>query len=81
MTPASSLRQAPLLLHISAAPSRPPQSDQSSDGLDRLGSVGGLVAEEAAVVHARRAHDLAGIDQAFGIEAALTASKRVVSAH
>ena len=30
MTPGSALRQAPLLLHISAAPRKPPQSRQSS---------------------------------------------------
>src|SRR6185503_17436220 len=32
MVPASNLRQWPLLLHISTALSRPPHSDQSSEG-------------------------------------------------
>ena len=59
MTAASRLRQAPLLLHISTAPAKPPQSDQSSAVSDRIGPVARLEAEQRAVVHLGRADDLA----------------------
>ena len=41
------------------------------DGLDRRGPISRLVAEQAALVHAGRAHDLAGIEQRAGIEGVL----------
>ena len=76
ITPASKARQVPLLLHISTAPSMPPSgpgwSDQSSFGVksgDRR--VAGRVAEQRAVVHARRADDAAGVQHAGGIERVL----------
>ena len=68
ITPASKPRQVPLLLHISTAPSMPPSgpgwSDQSSFGVKpRDRRVAGRVAEQRAVVHARRPHDAAGVEQ------------------
>ena len=69
ITPASKARQVPLLLHISTAPSMPPSgpgcSDQSSFGVkSAIARIAGRVAEQRAVIHARRAHDAAGVQHA-----------------
>jgi hypothetical protein len=68
MVPASNLRQWPLLLHISTAPAKPPHSLQSSAPGHGLRRVTRRVAEERALVLARRIHDLAGIHQPLRIE-------------
>ena len=57
-----------MLLHISAAPRKPPQADQSSAVSIGCGAIAGRVAEQRAVVHARRADDLAGIEHAVRVE-------------
>ena len=57
------LRHAPLLLHISTAPENPPQSDQSSAVSSLIGCVARRIAKERTIVHQRRAHDLAGIEE------------------
>ena len=80
ITPASNARQAPLLLHISTAPSMPPSgpgyADQSSLGAKSVsGRVSGAVTEQRAVVHARRADDAAWVQHVGGSNASFTVSK------
>src|SRR5689334_8948289 len=74
MTPPSSLRQAPLLLHIhrtleAAAGARKRRPVEPR--LKRQAGIAGAIAEIAAVVESRRTHDPAGIVKAVAVKAIL----------
>ena len=64
MTPGSVFRQAPLLLHISVAPTHPPKADQSSAMVKGRGRVPAVVAHERSVVHKGGVYDLPRVERA-----------------
>ncbi len=66
---------ARIVLHV---PRRPVERGNERDRPVRRGCCGGREAEQRAVVHLRRIDDLAGVEQAFGVERVLDRAKRVV---
>ena len=79
MVPASNFRQWPLLLHISTAPTMPPQALQSSCVSGLPGLYVGAEPEERSIVLPGRIHDLSGFMNPRGSNQDLISARHAVS--